>query len=158
MLRECAGDSAAIMFDANQQWALPAARQMCRELARLNPLWIEEPTRPDDLMAHIALSREIAPVKIATGEHIPNRVVFKNFISGGAMHFIQADCTRLAGVSEFLTVSLLAKKAGLPIVRTLATWGRFISIWFCLITSRWPMSRCFWSTFPTCGRTLSFRP
>jgi Enolase C-terminal domain-like len=63
MLRECAGDSAAIMFDANQQWALPAARQMCRELARLNPLWIEEPTRPDDLMAHIALSREIAPVK-----------------------------------------------------------------------------------------------
>jgi L-fuconate dehydratase len=124
MLRECAGDGAAMMFDANQQWTLPAAREMCCELAKLNPLWIEEPTHPDDLMAHVALSREIAPVKIATGEHIPNRVVFKNFISGGAMHFVQADCTRLAGVSEFLTVSLLAKKAGLPIVPHVGDMGQ----------------------------------
>jgi L-fuconate dehydratase len=124
MLRECAGDSAVVMFDANQQWELPAAREMCRDLAKLNPLWIEEPTHPDDLMAHVALSREIAPVKIATGEHIPNRVVFKNFINGGAMHFVQADCTRLAGVSEFLTVSLLAKKAGLPIVPHVGDMGQ----------------------------------
>jgi L-fuconate dehydratase len=124
MLRECAGDSTAIMFDANQQWALPTARDMCHELAKLHPLWIEEPTHPDDLMAHVALSREIAPVRIATGEHIPNRVVFKNFIGAGAMHFVQADCTRLAGVSEFLTVSLLAKKAGLPIVPHVGDMGQ----------------------------------
>ncbi len=124
MLRECAGDAAAMMFDANQQWALPDAREMCRELAKLNPLWIEEPTHPDDLMAHVTLSREIAPVKIATGEHIPNRVVFKNFISAGAMQFVQADCTRLAGVSEFLTVSLLAKRAGLPIVPHVGDMGQ----------------------------------
>ena len=124
MLRECAGDSAAMMFDANQQWALPAAREMCGQLAKFNPLWIEEPTHPDDLMAHVALSHEIAPVKIATGEHIPNRVVFNNFISAGAMHFVQADCTRLAGVSEFLTVSLLAKRAGLPIVPHVGDMGQ----------------------------------
>ncbi len=124
MLRECAGDSAVMMFDANQQWALPDARKMCRELAKFNPLWIEEPTHPDDLMAHVVLSREVAPAKVATGEHIPNRVVFKNFISAGAMHFVQADCTRLAGVSEFLTVSLLAKKAGLPIVPHVGEMGQ----------------------------------
>ena len=124
MLRECAGDGATMMFDANQQWALPQAREMCRELAKFNPVWIEEPTHPDDLMAHVALAREIAPVKIATGEHIPNRVVFKNFIGAGAMHFVQADCTRLAGVSEFLTVSLLAKKAGLPIVPHVGDMGQ----------------------------------
>lgn len=124
MLRECVGDSGTIMFDANQQWTLPVAREMCRELARLKPLWIEEPTHPDDLMAHVLLTREIAPGKIATGEHIPNRIVFKNFIESGAMHFVQADCTRLAGVGEFLVVSLLAKKFNLPIVPHVGDMGQ----------------------------------
>ena len=124
MLRECAGDAGTVMFDANQQWTLPVARTMCAELAKLRPLWIEEPTHPDDLMAHAALAREIAPVKIATGEHIPNRVIFKNFIEAGAMHYVQADCTRLAGVSEFLAVSLLAKKFNLPVVPHVGDMGQ----------------------------------
>ena len=124
MLRECAGDRGTIMFDANQQWTLPVASEMCRELAKLNPLWIEEPTHPDDVMGHAQLAREIAPIKIATGEHIPNRVVFKNFMQAGSMHFVQADCTRLAGVSEFLTVSLLARKFNLPIVPHVGDMGQ----------------------------------
>ena len=124
MLRECVGDAGIVMYDANQQWTLPVARTMCAELAKLRPLWIEEPTHPDDVMAHVTLAREIAPVKIATGEHIPNRVVFKNFIQSGAMHYVQADCTRLAGVSEFLTVSLLAKKFNLPVVPHVGDMGQ----------------------------------
>jgi L-fuconate dehydratase len=124
MLRECAGDAGSVMFDANQQWTLPVARTMCAELARLKPLWIEEPTHPDDVLAHAALAREIAPVKIATGEHIPNRVVFKNFIEAGAVHYVQADCTRLAGVSEFLAVSLLARKFNLPVVPHVGDMGQ----------------------------------
>ena len=124
MLRECAGDRSTIMFDANQQWTLPTAREMCHELSKLKPLWIEEPTHPDDTMAHAALAGEIAPVKIACGEHIPNRVVFKNFFQAHAVHFVQADCTRLGGVSEFLTVSLLAKKFGLPVVPHVGDMGQ----------------------------------
>jgi L-fuconate dehydratase len=124
LLREAAGDSSIIMFDANQRWNLPAALHMCKELARFSPLWIEEPTHPDDICAHAQLARAIAPVKIACGEHVPNRVMFKNFMNFGAMHFVQADCTRLAGVSEFLTVSLLAKKIGLPIVPHVGDMGQ----------------------------------
>ena len=124
MLRECVGDAGTIMFDANQQWALPVARKMCGELVKLKPLWIEEPTHPDDLMAHVTLAREIAPRMIATGEHIPNQVVFKNFIEAGAMHYVQADCTRLAGVGEFLAVSLLARKFNLPIVPHVGDMGQ----------------------------------
>jgi L-fuconate dehydratase len=116
MLRECAGESTTLMFDANQQWDLPTALEMGRELGELKPLWIEEPTHPDDAMAHAELARAIAPVKIAAGEHIPNRVLFKNFMQLGALHFVQADVTRLAGVSEFLAVSLLARKFNLPLV------------------------------------------
>lgn len=116
MLRKCAGDSATLMFDANQQWNLPTALQMGRQLAGLNPLWIEEPTHPDDVAAHAKLAAALAPAKIAAGEHIPNRVLFKNFLEAGAIHFVQADATRLAGISEFLAVSLLAGKFNRPLV------------------------------------------
>jgi L-fuconate dehydratase len=115
MLREQIGSASILMFDANQYWSLPEAMRMCHALAEFRPLWIEEPTHPDDIHAHAILAKEIAPVKIAAGEHFPNRVVFKNFLQYGAVHFVQADCTRLAGVSEFLTVSLLARKFGLPV-------------------------------------------
>ncbi len=124
MLREVVGDSGILMFDANQHWNLPAARRMCCELAHFNPFWIEEPTHPDDVLAHAALSREIAPIRIAAGEHIPNRILFKNFFHYAGIHFVQADCTRLAGVSEFLTVSLMAKKFGLPIVPHVGDMGQ----------------------------------
>ena len=124
MLREIVGDAGILMFDANQRWNLPEARRMCRELVHFKPLWIEEPTHPDDIHAHAELSREIAPVQLAAGEHIPNRILFKNFFHYGGVHFVQADCTRLAGVSEFLTVSLMAKKFCLPIVPHVGDMGQ----------------------------------
>jgi len=124
MLRKAIGDSADLMFDANQHWNLPDAIRMCRELAQFRPLWIEEPTHPDDVFAHAALAREIDPTRIAVGEHISNRVLFKNFFCYKAVHFVQADCTRLAGVSEFLTVSLMAKKFGLPVVPHVGDMGQ----------------------------------
>ena len=95
MLRDLVGEAGILMFDANQRWNLRDASRMCRELATFEPLWIEEPTHPDDVYAHAELARLIAPVKIAAGEHIPNRILFKNFFQYGGMHFVQADCTRL---------------------------------------------------------------
>ncbi len=124
ILRELMGDSGLLMFDANQHWSLPQAMSVCRELARFNPFWIEEPTHPDDIFGHAALAREIAPVRIAAGEHIPNRILFRNFMQYGALHFAQPDCTRLAGVGEFLTVSLLARKFGLPVVPHVGDMGQ----------------------------------
>lgn len=124
MLRKVAGDSGILMFDANQRWNGLEAMCRCRALAAFKPLWIEEPTHPDDIHAHVELARAIAPVRIAAGEHIPNRVMFKNFLLYGGMHFVQADCTRLAGVSEFLAVSLMAKKFQLPIVPHVGDMGQ----------------------------------
>lgn len=124
MLREVAGAACRLMFDANQQWTLSQARRMCHALARVDPYWIEEPAHPDDVAAHAKLAREIAPVKVALGEHVPNKVLFKNFLEAGAVHFVQPDCTRLAGVSEFLAVSLLARKFGLPVVPHVGDMGQ----------------------------------
>ncbi len=124
MLRELAGAECRLMFDANQQWNLREAERMCLALAAFDPYWIEEPTHPDDVEAHRTLAAKIAPVRLALGEHVPNRVLFKNYMQAGAVHFVQADCTRLAGVSEFLTVSLMARKFGLPVVPHVGDMGQ----------------------------------
>ena len=124
LVRETAGHAATIMLDANQQWTYPQALVIGRELKDIDLYWIEEPTHPDDLLAHKRLAEELAPVKIAAGEHIPNAVMFKNFMQAQAAHFIQVDCTRVGGVSEFLVVSLLAKKLGLPVVPHVGDMGQ----------------------------------
>jgi L-fuconate dehydratase len=124
MLREITGDSGILMFDANQRWNALDAMRRCKTFASFKPLWIEEPTHPDDIHAHVELARAIAPVRIAAGEHIPNRVMFKNYLLYGSMYFVQADCTRLAGISEFLAVSFMAKKFQLPIVPHVGDMGQ----------------------------------
>jgi L-fuconate dehydratase len=123
-LRRIVGPGATIMLDANQQWSLPAAIVACKELAGIDPYWIEEPTHPDDVLAHKHLAAEIAPLALALGEHVPNRVVFKNYLETGCVGFLQPDCTRLGGVSEFLTVSLLARKYGVPVVPHVGDMGQ----------------------------------
>ena len=124
MLRELVGPEALVMLDVNQQWTLPQAIRMCHALGPMSPYWIEEPTHPDDVHAHQALAAEVGPIRIALGEHVPNRVIFKNFMQAHATHFVQADCTRLAGISEFLTVSLLARKFDLPLVPHVGDMGQ----------------------------------
>jgi L-fuconate dehydratase len=124
IVREVMGPDARIMLDCNQQWSLPRALEMCRRLAAISPFWIEEPTHPDDVLAHRTIAQAIAPVPVALGEHVPNRVVFKNFLAAGAVGLVQVDATRVAGVAEFLAVSLLARKFGVPVVPHVGDMGQ----------------------------------
>lgn len=124
LVRETVGNEARVMLDVNQQWTLPQAIDMCQRLRAMNPYWIEEPTHPDDVLAHQSLARAIAPLKLALGEHVPNAIVFKDYLQAGAVGFLQADCVRLGGVSEFITVSLLARKFGIPVVPHVGDMGQ----------------------------------
>jgi L-fuconate dehydratase len=124
MLRELVGDESMLMLDVNQQWTFPQTLEICNSLRNIAPYWIEEPTHPDDIIAHQKIAQAIAPLHVALGEHVPNRVVFKNFMEACAVHFIQVDCTRVAGISEFLTVSLLARKFSLPVVPHVGDMGQ----------------------------------
>jgi L-fuconate dehydratase len=124
IVREAAGDQARVMVDANQQWTLPQALDICPQLSEINPFWIEEPTHPDDVLGHKTLAEAIAPTKLALGEHVPNRVVFKNYLQAKCAGFIQVDAVRVAGVSEFLVVSLLSRKFGIPVVPHVGDMGQ----------------------------------
>jgi L-fuconate dehydratase len=124
IVRNTVGDDFKVMLDANQQWTLPQALHICKRLQAIDPYWIEEPTHPDDVLAHKTIADAIAPIKVAIGEHVPNRIVFKNYLQTGCAGFIQVDALRVGGVSEFITVSLLARKFGIPVVPHVGDMGQ----------------------------------
>lgn len=124
MVREVAGDHIKIMLDANQQWNLPEALIICERLSGMNPYWIEEPTHPDDVLGHRTLADRIAPVKLALGEHVPNAIIFKNYLQAKCAGFIQVDAVRVGGVSEFIAVSLLCRKFNVPVVPHVGDMGQ----------------------------------
>ena len=124
IVRKVAGDEVRVMLDANQQWTLPQAFVICRQLQDMNPYWIEEPTHPDDVLAHKTLARGINPMKLALGEHVPNRIVFKNYLQARTAGFIQVDAVRVGGVSEFISISLLCRKFGIPVVPHVGDMGQ----------------------------------
>jgi L-fuconate dehydratase len=113
--REALGPDRGLMLDANQVWSVPEAIAWVRELARFDPWWIEEPTSPDDVLGHAAIARALAPMRVATGEHVHNRVMFKQLLQAGAVAAVQVDACRLAGVNEVVAVLLLAAKFGVPV-------------------------------------------
>ncbi len=114
-LREAIGPEGHLMLDANQVWSVGQAINAVRALAEVNPWWIEEPTSPDDVLGHRRIREAIAPIGVATGEHVQNRVMFKQFMQAGAIDFCQIDSCRLGGVNEVLAVLILAAKFGVPV-------------------------------------------
>ncbi|GAB2573845.1 L-fuconate dehydratase [Microlunatus antarcticus] len=113
--REVIGWDANLMIDANQVWDVPQAIEWVRALAEFKPLWIEEPTSPDDVLGHATIRKAVAPIGVATGEHGMNRVLFKQLFQAEAIDFCQLDAARLASINEIVPVYLMAKKFGVPV-------------------------------------------
>jgi L-fuconate dehydratase len=113
--REAVGDKIGVAIDANQMWDVPAAIAWVRELAPARPAWIEEPTSPGDILGMAAIRAGVQPVKVATGEHAANRVVFKQLLQAQAIDIMQIDASRVGGVNENLANLLLAAKFGVPV-------------------------------------------
>lgn len=113
--REVIGPQGNLMIDANQVWDVPQAIDWVKQLAEFNPLWIEEPTSPDDVLGHAEIRRAVQPIGVATGEHGMNRVLFKQLFQAGAVDYCQLDACRLASVNEVLAVQLMAAKFGIPV-------------------------------------------
>ncbi|KUO06622.1 L-fuconate dehydratase [Streptomyces caeruleatus] len=113
--RSVVGPDIRMAVDANQRWDVAEAIRWTKALAEFDPYWIEEPTSPDDVLGHAAIREAVAPVKVATGEHVQNRVVFKQLLQAGALDVLQIDAARVGGVNENLAILLLAAKFGVPV-------------------------------------------
>jgi L-fuconate dehydratase len=115
LARETVGADVQIALDANQRWDVAESVRWMRRLAPYDPYWIEEPTSPDDVLGHAAIRRELAPIKVATGEHAQNRVIVKQLLQAGSVDVLQIDACRVAGVNENIANLLLAAKFGVPV-------------------------------------------
>jgi L-fuconate dehydratase len=115
IVREEIGWENKLMVDANQRWGVDEAIEHTRALGELMPWWMEEPTSPDDVLGHARIRREVAPIRIATGEHVHNAVMFKQFLQAGAIDVCQIDSCRVASVNEILAIMLMAAKFGVPV-------------------------------------------
>jgi L-fuconate dehydratase len=113
--RAAVGGGIRIAIDANQRWNIGEAVEWTRALAEFDPYWIEEPTSPDDILGHATVREGVAPVKVATGEHVQNRIVFKQLLQADALDVLQIDAARVGGVNENLAILLLAAKFGVPV-------------------------------------------
>jgi L-fuconate dehydratase len=113
--RQAVGPKIGIAVDANQIWGVPDAIAWMRDLTAFNPYWIEEPTSPDDVLGHAAVRAALAPIRVATGEHTHNVVMFKQLLQASAVDVVQIDACRVGGVNENLAILLLAAKFGVPV-------------------------------------------
>lgn len=113
--RDVCGPDFPIAIDANQRWDVDEATWWIGKLAQFNVHWVEEPTSPDDVLGHAAIQQAIAPIRVATGEHCQNRIMFKQFLQADALRIMQIDATRVAGVNENIANLLLAAHAGVPV-------------------------------------------
>lgn len=115
MVRDMIGPNVALSVDANQSWDVQDAITAIGRLAPFDLHWVEEPTSPDDVLGHLAIAKQVSPIPVATGEHVANRIVFKQFLASAAISVCQIDACRVAGVNENIAVLLLAAKFGVPI-------------------------------------------
>jgi L-fuconate dehydratase len=115
LVRRLIGPQGVLMMDANQRWTVDEAVEWIQALAEFDPYWMEEPTSPDDILGYAAIARKVAPVRLASGEHVHNRVMFKQLFQADAIGFCQLDTCRLGGINEVIAVLLLAAKFGVPV-------------------------------------------
>jgi L-fuconate dehydratase len=115
LIRDALGPDGRLMVDANQVWEVEQAIEWIRQLAKFDLWWVEEPVHPDDILGHRKIIDAVGGIRIATGEHCHNRVMFKQFLMHKAIDVVQADGCRLAGLSEAMAVCLLAAKYDRPV-------------------------------------------
>ncbi|XP_067257628.1 mitochondrial enolase superfamily member 1 [Chanodichthys erythropterus] len=117
LIRKLIGPDKTLMIDANQRWDVNEAVTWVTKLAEFHPLWIEEPTSPDDILGHASISKALAPfgIGVATGEQCHNRVMFKQFLQASALQFVQIDSCRVGSVNENLAIILMAAKFNVPV-------------------------------------------
>jgi L-fuconate dehydratase len=115
LVRGLVGEDVRLSIDANQRWGIDEAIANVARLAPYNLWWVEEPTSPDDVLGHATIAKAIAPIRVAAGEHVANRVMFKQLLAGGGIDVCQIDACRVGGVNENVAILLLAAKFGVAV-------------------------------------------
>ncbi|MGO7592045.1 galactarate dehydratase [Rhizobium leguminosarum] len=108
-LRETVNDEYEIAFDAHAKIFEPiAARQLGNALASYDPLFFEEPLRPENIEAWGDLKQGLN-CTLATGESLYNRNEFLRLLQVKGADLIQPDICVVGGISEMRRIATLAE-------------------------------------------------
>jgi L-alanine-DL-glutamate epimerase-like enolase superfamily enzyme len=113
-MRAHLGPEFPLMVDANMRWSVDEAIRAARALADSAPVWLEEPTSPDDVPGHVRIVRE-GGLPIAAGENLHTVYEFRQLIAAGGVTFPEPDVTNCGGVTAFMKVCHLAEAFNLPV-------------------------------------------
>src|SRR5882724_10652305 len=113
-MRAHLGPEFPLMVDANMRWSVDEAIRAARALRELDPVWLEEPTSPDDVPGHVRIVRE-GGLPIAAGENLHTLHEFRHLIAAGGVTFPEPDVTNCGGVTTFMKVCHLAEAFNLPV-------------------------------------------
>ncbi|HEX4994603.1 MAG TPA: mandelate racemase/muconate lactonizing enzyme family protein [Methylomirabilota bacterium] len=108
------GPEFPLMVDANMRWSVDDAIRAARALQDLNPVWLEEPTIPDDVPGHARIVRE-GGLPIAAGENLHTLYEFRALIAAGGVTFPEPDVTNCGGITSFMKICHLAEAFNLPV-------------------------------------------
>ena len=113
-MRAHLGTGFPLMVDANMRWSVDEAVRGARALRDLEPMWLEEPTIPDDVPGHARIVRE-GGLPVAAGENLHTLHEFRQLIAAGGVTFPEPDVTNCGGVTVFMKVCHLAEAFNLPV-------------------------------------------
>ena len=113
-VRRAVGDQVTLAIDGNGKWDFPDCLRFCRAAEDQNVFWFEEPLWYDAVQRHAQLARATS-IPVALGEQLYSVDAFAEFIGQGAVHWLQPDVTRMAGLTEVLRVIELAAAHRLPV-------------------------------------------
>jgi len=116
LVRELIGKENKLMVDSNQVWSVNQTIDSISRLKEFDIMFYEEPTSPDDIIGFRKIKDAHPDVKLATGEMIQNKVIFKQFIENKSLDYCQIDSCRIASINEILPVLLIASKFNTPVI------------------------------------------
>jgi D-galactarolactone cycloisomerase len=113
--RAAIGRDVLLMLDMNAAYDLEDCIRFAHAVEPYDIYWLEEPLHWYLQPADFVTLAKNTPIPLAHGEREMTRFTARDFITSGALGFMQFDSTRFAGFTESLRVSHLAEQHGVRI-------------------------------------------
>ena len=113
--RDAIGGDVKLMLDMNGAFDLSACIEFAHAVAPFDITWLEEPLHWYLQPVDFTILARASPVPLAHGEREISRFTARDFITSGAIRYMQFDATRYAGFTEALRVAHIADHHGVMI-------------------------------------------